>query len=71
MIEARRAQRSFGDGLIAAEVTDLREAWMTQVDEMLADDAIVTAVYEALAQRHRRAGGAAGAGPRPRWCCAC
>jgi IS5 family transposase len=52
MIEARRAQRSFGDGLIAAEVTDLREVWMTHVDAMLADDAIVAAVYEALAQRH-------------------
>jgi transposase, IS5 family len=52
MIEARRRQRSFGDGLIAAEVADLREAWMTRVDELLADDAIVAAVHEALAQRH-------------------
>jgi len=52
VIAARRAQRSFGDGLIAGEVSDLREAWMTQVDEMLADDTIVAAVYEALAQRH-------------------
>jgi IS5 family transposase len=52
VIAARRAQRSFGDGLIAAEVADLREAWMTQVDAMLADDTIIAAVYEALAQRH-------------------
>lgn len=52
MIAARRGQRSFGDGLIAAEVADLREPWMTHVDAMLADEAIVTAVYEALAQRH-------------------
>ena len=52
MIEARRAQRSFGDGLIAEEVSDLREAWMTYVDELLADEAIVQAVYEALALRH-------------------
>jgi transposase, IS5 family len=52
VIAARRAQRSFGDGLIAGEVSDLREAWMTQVDEMLADETIVAAVYEALAQRH-------------------
>jgi len=28
MIEMRRAQRSFGDGLIAEEVSDLREGWM-------------------------------------------
>jgi len=52
VIAARRAQRSFGDGLIAAEVSDLREAWMTHVDKMLADETIVAAVYEALAQRH-------------------
>jgi IS5 family transposase len=52
VIETRRAQRSFGDGLIAAEVKDLREAWMTHVDALLADEAIVAAVYEALARRH-------------------
>src|SRR6516162_8450344 len=28
VIERRRAQRSFGDGLIAGEVKDLREVWM-------------------------------------------
>ena len=52
MIEMRRAQLGFGDGLIAEEMSDLREAWMTHVDELLADEAIVTRVYEALAQRH-------------------
>ena len=52
MIEARRVQRSFGDGLIRAEVADLREGWMERVDAMLEDDAIVAAVHEALAQRH-------------------
>jgi IS5 family transposase len=52
VIEARRVQRSFGDGLISAEVTDLWETWMERVDAMLEDDAIVTAVHEALAQRH-------------------
>jgi transposase, IS5 family len=30
MIEMRRAQLSFGDGLITAEVDDLREDWMAQ-----------------------------------------
>jgi hypothetical protein len=30
MIEMRRAQLSFGDGLIAEEVSDLREGWMEQ-----------------------------------------
>jgi IS5 family transposase len=33
-------------------VSDLREEWMQYVDEVLADDHIVAAVYEALAKRH-------------------
>jgi IS5 family transposase len=52
VIEMRRAQLRFGDGLIAEEVTDLREDWMTQVDHVLENEKIVAAVYEALAQRH-------------------
>ena len=52
MIEMRRKQLSFGDGLIAEEVSDLREGWMTHADTVLADEVIVTAVYEALAKRH-------------------
>jgi len=52
VIKTHRAQRSFGDGLIAAEVKDLREAWMKHADQLLADPQIVAAVYEALAKRH-------------------
>ena len=52
VIERRRAQRSFGDGLIAAEVSDWHEAWMRQADRVLEDPQIVAAVYEALARRH-------------------
>ena len=52
MIEMRRTQISFGDGLIAEEVSDLREHWMTHADEVLADEEIVATVYEALAKRH-------------------
>jgi IS5 family transposase len=52
VIERRRAQRSLGDGLIAAEVTDLHEAWMRPADRVLEDPQIVAAVYEALARRH-------------------
>src|SRR5262245_32154037 len=48
----RRRQLSFGDGLIAGEVSDLREDWMHHADQVLADEQIVAAVYEALAQRH-------------------
>ena len=52
MIEMRRKQLSFGDGLIAEEVSDLREGWMKHADAVLADETIVAAVYEALAKRH-------------------
>ena len=51
MIEMRRAQLSFGDGLIATEVSDLREDWMTHADEVLADEQLVATVFEALAGR--------------------
>jgi len=50
----RRAQRSFGDGLIAEEVKDLREGWMDHADRLLDDETIVAAVYEALGRRHPR-----------------
>jgi transposase, IS5 family len=52
VLEMRRAQLSFGDGLIAEEVGDLRDHWMAAADRVLADAEIITAVYEALAQRH-------------------
>jgi IS5 family transposase len=52
MIEMRHVQRSFGDGLIAAEIDDLREDWMAHADQVLADEALVAAVYEALGKRH-------------------
>ncbi len=52
MIEMRRRQLSFGDGLIAEEVSDLREDWMEHADEVLADEEIVAIVYGALAKRH-------------------
>ncbi len=52
MIETKRLQRSFGDGLIAAEIKDLRETWMRHVDMVLEDDAIVSAVHQALMRRH-------------------
>jgi transposase, IS5 family len=52
VIEMRRAQRSFGDGLIAEEIEDLREQWMEHADRVLEDEQMVAAVYEALAKRH-------------------
>ena len=52
MIEMRRAQLNFGDGLIAEEVMDLREDWMRYADRVLADEQVLATVYEALARRH-------------------
>ena len=52
MIEMRRKQLSFGDGLIAEEVSDLCEDWMPHADDVLADEEIVAIVYEAMAKRH-------------------
>ena len=44
MIEARRQQLHFGEGLIAEEVSDLREEWMTHADQVLEDEQLVAAV---------------------------
>lgn len=52
MIDARRLQRTFGDGFVAETVTDLQEAWMPHADAILGDDHLVSAVYEALGTRH-------------------
>jgi hypothetical protein len=46
VIEARRLQCSFGDGLIAEEIEDLQEAWMRYVDMVLRDEVIVSAVEQ-------------------------
>lgn len=51
MISARRQQLQFGDGLIAEEVSDLREEWMKYADQVLEDEQLVATVYEALAKR--------------------
>jgi tetratricopeptide (TPR) repeat protein len=42
----------FCDGLIAEEVSDLRESCMAHADAMMADEDIVATVYETLAKRH-------------------
>jgi transposase, IS5 family len=51
VIEMRRAQLKFGDHWVAEEVADLREDWMIHADQILDDEIIVTAVYEALSKR--------------------
>ena len=52
MIDMRRAQLKFSNHWVAEEVDGLREDWMKRADQILDDEAILTAVYEALAKRH-------------------
>jgi IS5 family transposase len=54
VLDRRRAQLAFADGLIAEEVTDLREPWMVRADAVLDDEEIIAAVYDALVNRHRQ-----------------
>jgi transposase, IS5 family len=51
LIEPTRAQLSLAEGLIEEEVGPLWEEWMREVDQLLADRALVQIVYEALARR--------------------
>jgi IS5 family transposase len=51
LIEPTRAQLSLAEGLIDEEVGPLWEEWMREVDQLLADRALVQIVYEALARR--------------------
>ena len=67
--DGRRAQLSFGDGLIAEEVSDLREDWMKHADKVLDDEQIVAAVYEALAKRHPKSRSRGRLGAPAKWCC--
>ena len=54
MIEARRAQTTFADGLIAEEVSDLWEPWMRHSDAILEDVERVEIVCQALSKRCRK-----------------
>ena len=69
MIEMRRAQLRFGDGLIAEEVSDLREDWMRHADQVLADEPIVTRFMRRSPSGGRRAAAAVGSARRLRSCC--
>jgi IS5 family transposase len=51
VIDPRRAQLGFGDRLIAEEVKGLHEDWMIHADQVLADEQILAAVYDALSTR--------------------
>jgi IS5 family transposase len=52
VIKLRHHQVSLWNGLFAKEVADLWEPWMRVVDELLEDEKLVEAVYEAQGNRH-------------------
>ncbi|MGH9557449.1 MAG: ISNCY family transposase [Terriglobales bacterium] len=54
-MEARRQQRTFGDGFLSElqeQVGDLWEDWMRHADRVLEDEKILEPVYEVLAHRY-------------------
>jgi hypothetical protein len=42
----RRAQRTFGDGLIEDEVKGLSEEWMIHADRVLEDEQLIAIFFE-------------------------
>jgi IS5 family transposase len=52
VIKLRHQQPSVWEGLFAEEVAELWEPWMQVVDELLEDEELVDAVYEAQGKRH-------------------
>jgi len=52
VIKMRRAQRTFGDGLIEDEVNGLSEEWMIHADRVLEDEQLIAIFFEALGKRH-------------------
>ncbi len=49
----RHEQPNLWEGSFAEEVAELWEPWMQVVDELLEDEELVDAVYDAQGQRHQ------------------
>lgn len=54
MRRLRHAQPSLWEGFLADEVAELWEPWMREVDSLLDDDELLSAVFEAQGQRHKQ-----------------
>ena len=52
MIKLRHQQPTVWESLFAEEVAELWEPWMRVVDDLLEDEELVDAVYEAQGKRH-------------------
>jgi hypothetical protein len=64
VIKMRRAQRTFGDGLIENEVKGLSEEWMIHADRVLEDEQLIAIVFEELGKRHPKSKSRGGAWAR-------
>jgi IS5 family transposase len=53
MRRLRHAQPSLWEGFLSEEVAELWEPWMREVDAILEDNELVSAVFEAQGQRHK------------------
>jgi IS5 family transposase len=53
MRRLRHAQPSLWEGFLAEEVAELWEPWMREVDSLLEDEELLSAVFEAQGQRHQ------------------
>ncbi len=53
MRRLKHAQPSLWEGFLAEEVAELWEPWMREVDSLLEDDELLSAVFEAQGQRHK------------------
>jgi transposase, IS5 family len=54
VIQLRHQQPSLWEGLFAEEVAELWEPWMRVVDQLLEDEELLEAVYQAQGKRRRR-----------------
>jgi IS5 family transposase len=52
MIHLRHSSPRFPEAFIAEAIGDFWEPWMRQADQLLEDEKLVNAVYEALLRRH-------------------
>jgi len=52
VIKLRHTQPTVWEGLFAEEVAELWEPWMQVVDELLEDEELLDAVYQAQGERH-------------------
>ena len=69
MIKLRHQHPSLWHRGLAKDVEDLWEPWMRVVDELLEDEQLLDAVYEAQGDAIRKAANVTACKRRRKWCC--